>query len=76
MPFEKELNTPLLKLPLDETCNRILETCAGLHVWGGVGSGKTSGSSKNLVRAYLRAGFGGVVTSVKEQPQPDIDLDH
>ena len=41
--------------------------CGGMHVFGGIGSGKTSGSSQILAGAYLCAGMGGLVTTVKPE---------
>ncbi len=35
------------------------------HIFGGLGSGKTTGSGQSLAHAYLRAGFGGVVLCAK-----------
>jgi hypothetical protein len=43
----------------------IRQACAGVHIFGGNGSGKTSGSGATLARAYLRAGFGGLVLTAK-----------
>jgi hypothetical protein len=40
-------------------------------VYGGIGSGKTSGSGRFISGMYLRAGYGGVVTCVKSE---DVDL--
>lgn len=37
----------------------------GLQVFGGIGSGKTSGSGKTIASKYLEAGFGGLVLTVK-----------
>ena len=37
----------------------------GLQVFGGIGSGKTSGSGKTIAGKYLEAGFGGLVLTVK-----------
>ena len=37
----------------------------GIHVFGGLGSGKTTGSGQTLANAYLRAGFGGLVLTAK-----------
>jgi hypothetical protein len=70
MSFVKDLNTPLLKLSPHDDFD--LETAyAGVHVFGGIGSGKTSGSGRAICGAYTRAGMGGVVTCV--QPG-EIDL--
>lgn len=66
MGFVKNLDTPLLRLsPLDVFSLR--DACAGVHVFGGIGSGKTTGSGKMLAGAYLRAGMGGCVTAVKPE---------
>lgn len=70
MPFIKDLNTPLLRLsPQDELTLR--DACNGVHIFGGIGSGKTSGSGRMIAGAYLRSGMGGLVTAVKAE---DIDL--
>lgn len=42
------------------------EACEGVQIFGGIGSGKTSGSGAALARAYLRAGFGGLVLCAKK----------
>lgn len=44
----------------------IREACEGVQIFGGIGSGKTSGSGAALARAYLRAGFGGLVLCAKK----------
>jgi hypothetical protein len=62
--FVKDLDTPLLRLSAGDNFT-LRDACAGVHVLGGIGSGKTSGSGKMLAGAYLRAGFGGLVTAVK-----------
>jgi hypothetical protein len=64
MSFVKDLNTPLLKLS-DEDNFDLAAACAGVHIFGGIGSGKTSGSGRMLAGAYLRAGMGGLITAVK-----------
>lgn len=43
----------------------IEDACSGTHIWGGNGSGKTSGSGQTLAKAFLRAGFGGLVLVAK-----------
>ena len=45
----------------------IRDACEGVAVFGGIGSGKTSGSGATLARAYLRAGFGGLVLCSKPE---------
>ncbi len=37
----------------------------GVQIFGGIGSGKTTGSGKFLALKYLSAGFGGLVLTVK-----------
>jgi len=44
---------------------RIRDACEGLLIFGAVGSGKTSGSGSAIARAYLTAGFGGLVLTAK-----------
>ena len=40
--------------------------CEGVQIYGGIGSGKTSGSGDALARAFLNAGFGGLVLCAKK----------
>lgn len=66
MRFVSNLDTPLLKLsPSDHFTLR--DACDGVHVFGGIGSGKTSGTGKTLASAYLRAGMGGIVMCAKPE---------
>jgi hypothetical protein len=44
---------------------RIKDACEGTVIFGGTGSGKTSGSGRALARAFLAAGFGGLVLCAK-----------
>lgn len=41
------------------------DACQGIQIFGGVGSGKTSGSGQAFARCLLRAGFGGLVLCAK-----------
>jgi uncharacterized membrane protein YgcG len=41
------------------------DACMGVHVFGNIGSGKTTGSGAPLAGAFLRSGFGGLVLSAK-----------
>ena len=41
------------------------DACEGVQIFGATGSGKTSGSGAALARAYLAAGFGGLVLCCK-----------
>lgn len=43
----------------------IRQACEGVQIFGGIGSGKTSGSGATLAKSYLRAGFGGLVLCAK-----------
>lgn len=44
----------------------LADACEGVQIFGGIGSGKTSGSGAALARAYLKAGFGGLVLTAKK----------
>ena len=52
-------------LELIEDDFTIRQACEGISIMGGIGSGKTSGSGAQFARAYLRAGFGGLVLCAK-----------
>ncbi|MEJ7927037.1 hypothetical protein WG908_09745 [Sphingobium sp. AN641] len=54
------LDTPLLQLTTDDTAT-IRDFCSGTLCTGMTGSGKTSGPAATILRAFLRAGMGGVV---------------
>ncbi|GAB2517050.1 hypothetical protein [Spirosoma aerophilum] len=43
------------------------QACEGVQIFGGIGSGKTSGSGAALAKAYLQAGFGGLVLCAKKE---------
>jgi hypothetical protein len=70
MTFIKDLNAPLLKLSRKDNFT-LEDACKGVHIFGGIGSGKTSGSGQALAGAYLRAGMGGLVLPAKPG---DIDM--
>jgi hypothetical protein len=42
------------------------QACEGVQIFGGIGSGKTTGSGEALARAFLSAGFGGLVLCAKK----------
>lgn len=49
---------------------RIKDACEGTVIFGGTGSGKTSGSGRAIARSFLEAGFGGLVLCAKpEEPE-------
>src|SRR5262245_36912248 len=41
------------------------QACEGTQVFGATGSGKTTGSGAAFARAFLQAGFGGLVLTAK-----------
>lgn len=43
----------------------IRDAVEGVQIFGGIGSGKTSGSGRMLALKYLKFGFGGLVLTVK-----------
>lgn len=45
--------------------------CEGVQIFGGIGSGKTSGSGEAIARAFLNAGFGGLVLCAKKDVLED-----
>jgi hypothetical protein len=44
---------------------KVRNAVEGVQIFGGIGSGKTSGSGRTLALKYLKAGFGGLVLTVK-----------
>lgn len=70
MSFVSNLDTPLLQLSARDRFT-LRDACQGVHVFGGIGSGKTSGSGQALASAYLRAGMGGLVLCAKPE---EVDL--
>lgn len=66
MSFVKDLDTPILRLSRSDFFT-VRNGCEGVHGFGGIGSGKSSGLGRMLAGAYLRAGFGGLVLAVKPE---------
>lgn len=63
------LNRPLLRLGARD-CWTVRDACEGTAIFGATGSGKTSGSGAALARAFLSAGFGGLVLCAKpDEPE-------
>lgn len=63
-PFH--LDTPLFYVsPVDPWTIR--DACEGVQIFGGIGSGKTSGSGRAIATSFLRAGFGGLVCCAKPE---------
>ena len=63
------LKIPLLRLSGQDVWT-IGDSFEGTQVFGATGSGKTSGSGHAIAKAMLRAGFGGLVLTAKD----DVDL--
>ncbi|MEK6703814.1 MAG: hypothetical protein AABZ53_16265 [Planctomycetota bacterium] len=57
------LDTPLLAL--DGNLWTIRDAVEGTQVFGGNGSGKSSGSGRTIAEAFVRHGFGGLVLTAK-----------
>ena len=58
--YVSDLDTPFLMFSEDDVWT-LRDACEGVFITGGVGSGKTSGSGAAIAKAYLKAGFGGIV---------------
>jgi hypothetical protein len=61
-----DLDKPLLKLGPNTYMSR-RDLLEGLHIFGGIGSGKSSGSGKAIIEAVLRDGWGGIVCVAKHE---------
>ena len=66
--FHAKLDTPMLRQSPTDTLT-IRDLVSGVHITGGNGSGKTSASGAHLARAFLKAGFGGLVLCAKHDEQ-------
>jgi hypothetical protein len=64
---EFNLDTCLIEFPVKQEKESwtIRDAVEGVQIFGGIGSGKTSGSGRMLALKYLAAGFGGLVLTVK-----------
>lgn len=62
-----DLDQPLIDLVSRFETGRwtIRHAVEGVQIFGGIGSGKTSGSGRTLALKYLANGFGGLVLTVK-----------
>ena len=60
VPYHYEPKTKMLKIGKRDFL-RLDDCLRGTVILGGTGSGKTSGSARTLAKAYLKAGFGGLV---------------
>lgn len=66
-----DLQAPILRFNLGinrevgEDIWSLRDAVRGVQIFGGIGSGKSSGSGATLARSYLKAGFGGIVLTSK-----------
>lgn len=62
-----DLDTPLIDLASVSGVSSwtVRNAVEGVQIFGGIGSGKTSGSGRMLALKYLANGFGGLVLTVK-----------
>lgn len=70
-PFDGQ--TPLIRWSDTDTF-RIANACEGTAILGSSGSGKSSTSGRQLALSMLRAGFGGLVLSAKNERDAWIQL--
>jgi len=59
-----DLDTELVRFGPNDKWT-IEDAVSGVHICGGNGAGKTSGSGQTLAKAYLKAGFGGLILIAK-----------
>lgn len=64
--FVREPDTPLLQLNRKDAFT-LRDAFNGVHVFGAIGSGKTSGAGRAFAGALLRAGAGGLVLCAKPE---------
>lgn len=72
------LDTPIMVFNANtknETNWTIRQAVEGVQIFGGIGSGKTSGSGRMLALKYLQNGFGGLVLTVKPD-EKDLWVDY
>lgn len=62
--YLSHLDAPLIRLSRADDWT-LRDAVAGTHIFGGNGSGKTTGSGQTIAKAFLRAGFGGLVLCAK-----------
>lgn len=62
-----DLDTPLMEFPGQEGSDiwTIRQAVEGVQIFGGIGSGKTSGSGRMIARKFLSKDFGGLVLTTK-----------
>ncbi len=62
-----DLDKSLIEFSSETSKNHwsIRHAVEGVQIFGGIGSGKSSGSARTIALKYLKAGFGGLVLTVK-----------
>lgn len=66
MPIKYSLTTPLIKFSKNpKDWWTIRDAVRGTQIFGGIGSGKSSGSGKTIAKAFLSNGYGGLVLCAK-----------
>lgn len=60
-----DLDGVLINLHKEQFQFTIRDSFEGIQIFGGIGSGKTSGSGKLIAQKYLAAGYGGLVHTAK-----------
>ena len=51
--------------PFPEDNWTLRDAVRGVQIFGGIGSGKSSGSGRSLALSFLKSGFGGIVLTGK-----------
>lgn len=62
--YLSDLDAPLIRLSRNDAWT-IGDAVAGTHIFGGNGSGKSTGSGATIAKSFLRAGLGGLVLCAK-----------
>lgn len=61
-----DLDTPLVRFSADpRDWWTLRDAVRGVQIFGGIGSGKSSGSGRTLALSLLKSGFGGLVLTGK-----------
>jgi hypothetical protein len=71
-PYFASLDTPLLAFGKDLWTNR--DACESLSCLGGIGSAKTTTTMRSVLRAYLRAGWGGAYFCMKTDAADELRI--
>lgn len=66
-----DLDEPILKIGKNQVPWTMGNSFEGLQIFGGIGSGKTSGSGRFFALKYLSKGYGGLVLTVKSDEKQD-----